>query len=244
MKVQAWGKTDKGIKRAANQDSIYLSEALGLFVVADGMGGHKGGEVASKIAVDTVSELVEKWRQKPKQKETPRELIERVFHESCKRIFDKSNENKKLKGMGTTMVLALRVDDYIYIGNVGDSRCYTMEGVHLWQITEDHSLVYEQMRAGIIKPEDIDRVEGKNIITRSVGYEPEVTVDVFERKLKPGAKFLLCSDGLYGMVDNDRINEICLLLDTKEWPDRMIYESNQAGGDDNISIVGLTVSES
>jgi protein phosphatase len=139
MKFHSWYLTDKGLRRETNQDSCLINQELGLFVVADGMGGHSGGEVASNLAVETVEEVM---IQPGTQKIPARELIINAYEEASKRIFDlAANERRELLGMGTTMVLAYVRGRNLYIANVGDSRCYLFKKPHLWQVTEDHSLL-------------------------------------------------------------------------------------------------------
>lgn len=240
MKLKSWGDTHKGMKRSGNQDNFLVDEDLSLFIVADGMGGHKGGEVASAMAVDTARNIYLDSIKSGEQA-SPREIIQRMYEASSNSIYDRGAKDGKLKGMGTTMVLVLHVGNHLYIGNVGDSRCYLQRGLDLWQVSEDHSLVYEQLREGIIKEEQLGQVEGKNIITRSVGFERDVVCDVFERELEPGDKYILCSDGLSGMLSDSRINEICLSCEPDEWPSRMIKEANDAGGDDNVTVLSVVV---
>lgn len=242
MKLIGWGQTDKGMKRSGNQDSFLVDEDLALFIVADGMGGHKGGEVASEMAVDCAREVYLESVKEGNQM-SPRELLQKMYEFASNSIYDRGVKVSKLKGMGTTMVLILRLGDHIYIGNVGDSRCYLQRGLDLWQVSEDHSLVYEQLREGIIKEEQLGQVEGKNIITRSVGFERDVVCDVFERELVTGDRYIICSDGLSGMLSDSRINEICLSCGPAEWPERMIKEANDAGGDDNVTVVSVVVTD-
>ena len=240
MRLRAWGLTDKGKKRSGNQDSFLVDEELDLYIVADGMGGHKGGEVASQMAVSAARDVLIR-HYKSESRQSPRELVQEMYSEASRQIYERGDKVSKLKGMGTTMVLVLKMGEHLYIGNVGDSRCYLQKSLYLWQVTEDHSLVYEQMREGIISESQLDQVEGKNIITRSVGYEREVVCDIFERELFLGDRYLLCSDGLSGMLSDSRINEICLSCPPWEWPERMIQEANAAGGDDNVSVLSLLV---
>lgn len=240
MKIHAWGLTDVGIKRTKNQDSFLIDNDLELFVVADGMGGHKGGEVASAMAVEAAKNVVQA---NDKTKISPRELIQQIYTQASNSIFDKSASDQSLKGMGTTMVMALRFGNSLFIGNVGDSRCYLQSGMEMWQITEDHSLVYEQLREGLIGLEDVDTMEGKNIITRSVGYEREVVCDIIERSLQVNDRYILCSDGLYGMITDLRINEICLTTEVENWSKRMVEEAKLAGGDDNVTVLTLSVTK-
>lgn len=238
MKVEAWGQTDVGLKRDINQDSILRDEEMGLYVVADGMGGHRGGEVASAMAVEACVEVFEESAAKTQ----PKDLIKRAFKEASRRIFLKSTrENPELMGMGTTMILAYTRDSRIYIGNVGDSRAYLWKDQKLWQLSEDHSLVNEQIKAGIITAKDIDTVVGRNVITRSVGFEEDVVVDIAEREAFPGEIYLLCSDGLSGLITDARISEICAKLDPQTIVETAISEAKKAGGDDNVSVIVIKV---
>lgn len=236
MKLKGWGQTDVGLKREINQDTILVDNVLGLFVVADGMGGHKGGEVASAIAVKTAKEIVEEHQSKPNL--SPRDLILKIYQEASERIHYKSSvESPELAGMGTTMVLGLLVDDTIYIGNVGDSRCYLFKNKFLWQMTDDHSLVNEQLRAGIISEDEVDMMVGKNVITRSVGYEKDVRVDISQKRLEPSERLLLCSDGLCGLVSDAIIEDICRKKSGQNCVEECIVAAKEAGGDDNISVI-------
>jgi len=239
MKLNVWCRTDKGLRRESNQDSFLVNESLGLFVVADGMGGHSGGEVASMIAVQTVEDVVKNNREKMT---TPRDLLTKAYEEASQRIFDKAaNERPELSGMGTTMVLCYKHGSSIYIGNVGDSRVYLFRKPYLWQMTEDHSLVNEQLRAGIINDEQVKTFAGKNVITRSVGYEREVYVDILERPLQAGDCFLLCSDGLSGLVNDNLISEIISQTEPEKVPEACIERALANGGDDNVTVLFIQV---
>lgn len=244
MHYDVWGQTDVGLKRDINQDSILVDKQLSLFVVADGMGGHKGGEVASAMAVQTVQEILRFHiagtgaNSGSNQKLNPRDLLNLAYREASGRIHHKStHENPELMGMGTTMVAALAVGDRLFIANVGDSRAYLIHNNGLWQLTEDHSLVYEQLKAGVIKDEDVDQMVGRNVITRSVGFERDVQVDIIERQVQPGEMFLLCSDGLSGMVPYRKIVEIVTTKPVDKIVASCIKEAKKAGGDDNVSVL-------
>lgn len=235
MKFDCWYLTDKGLRRDSNQDSCLVNRELGLFIVADGMGGHSGGEVASSMAV----EAVEKMMLNPEaQRKSPRELLLQCYEEASRRIFDRAaNEQPELVGMGTTMVIAYIRGKHLYVGNVGDSRCYLFKRPYLWQITEDHSLLNEQLRSGVMTEEQVHQLVGRNVITRSVGYEREVYPDVIEREIFPGEIFLICSDGLSGLVDDKKICEIL----SQNTPDKAVKacveQALANGGDDNVTVM-------
>lgn len=237
MNVQAWCQTDVGLRRSNNQDSFLIDESLGLYLVADGMGGHVGGEVASRMAVETVRDVVQQaLREAGARRPNARAVLVKAYEAACAAIYDKSQEpNSDLEGMGTTLVAAFLLGDTLYIGNVGDSRAYLYSQGQLFQITEDHSLVNEQVRAGLLKESDVEKFASKNVITRSVGFEREVQVDIIERTVQPGDMILICSDGLSGMVADARIAEICGTLQPKDVVSRCIDEAKANGGDDNVT---------
>ena len=233
-----WCQTDKGMKRESNQDTFLIDPELGLYVLADGMGGHSGGEVASAMAVQVAREVVQSSF-KSDRGVYPHELIDRIYQEATKRIYAKSTEDKSLEGMGTTMVVALNRDDTLYIGNVGDSRAYLLRGDKMWQLTEDHSLVNEHFRAGLLSEDKMDTFIHKNVITRSVGFDAGVDCDVVERVLEADDRILMCSDGLSGMISDEEILGIC----NAEEPDlvvpKLIQTANEKGGEDNVTALLL-----
>ncbi|MDG0817119.1 Stp1/IreP family PP2C-type Ser/Thr phosphatase [Bdellovibrio svalbardensis] len=237
MKFDSWYLTDVGRRRETNQDSCLINRELGLFIVADGMGGHSGGEVASAMAVETVEEMM---LQPDAMKKSPRELLQLAYEEASRRIFDKAaTERPELAGMGTTMVMAHVRGKHLYVGNVGDSRCYLFKKPYLYQITEDHSLINEQLRAGVMTEEQVMQFVGRNVITRSVGYERDVYPDIIEREISPGEIFLMCSDGLSGLVSDQRISEIL----NQNTPDKAVKacveQALANGGDDNVTVMLL-----
>jgi len=239
MKYEAWVITDKGLRRDSNQDSSLTNTEKGFFVVADGMGGHSGGEVASSIAVATVNELMSD----PETMErSPREIIMKTYEVASHRIYDKAaKENPELAGMGTTMVLGYIRDGNIYIGNVGDSRCYMFQRPYLWQVTEDHSLVNEQLRSGLLTEDQARTQGGKNVITRSVGYERDVYPDVIERALSDGEIFIFCSDGLSNMVNDVKLAEIFNNNPPGKAAKICIEQALANGGDDNVTVLVLHI---
>lgn len=239
MTLNAWSKSDVGLKRDRNEDSCFVDDKLGLFVVADGMGGHRGGEVASRMAVDTVRDVVSKGRREAgNRKVNARALLIKSYEEASKRIYNASQSTSSaLNGMGTTLVAAIKDGANLLIGNVGDSRAYLFTQGKLWQLTEDHSLVNEQIRAGIINEKDLERLAPRNVITRSVGFEPEVQADMLEYTVNEGDLILLCSDGLSGLVSDQKIAELCRRYQASELVSVCIDEAKKAGGDDNITVV-------
>ncbi len=238
--MNVWCRTDKGRKRESNQDSFLINKELGLYVVADGMGGHSGGEVASAMAVKAVEDFVKSHHN---QGLDARDLISKAYREASNSIYDRAARDSKLMGMGTTMVLVYFKDDSAYIANVGDSRVYLFRKPQIWQITEDHSLMNEQLRAGIITEDQIKTFANKNVITRSVGYERDVHVDIFERPTQAGDEFLLCSDGLTGMVDDQLIAELFTRNQAEQVTTSCIDKALENGGDDNVTVMHLQVRE-
>lgn len=240
MRFQAWGLTDKGLKRDGNQDSFMVDERLGLFIVADGVGGHSGGEVASALAVETVREVVGHPRA---MQFKAKEVLYQAYEEASHRIFDRAIQESRLNGMGTTMVMGYIRENKLFIANVGDSRCYLFRKPHLWQLTEDHSLINEQIRLGMMTEEQAKKVIGKNVITRSVGFERDVFPDLLEREISSGDTFLFCSDGLSGMVDDQEMCKIFNQTPIEKITPMMIQKALAGGGDDNVTVVVLHVQD-
>jgi protein phosphatase len=236
--------TDIGRRRSQNQDSVAAEPQLGLFLVADGMGGHKGGEIASAMAVDQITEYFQKVQGHAKK--DPAEVLKSAIEHASQVIFTRAADEPELSGMGTTTTAAYVQDSTVYIGQVGDSRCYYIKGDNIWQLTRDHSWVQERLRAGLITREQLKTDQMKNIITRSVGYEEEVKVDLFRMNLSSGDCLLLCSDGLSGKVEDLKIQQIIRShLSHPQGPQQavqaLIEQANQNGGDDNISAIVIQV---
>lgn len=240
MRFQSWCLSDKGLKREGNQDSFLVDERLGLFIVADGVGGHQGGEVASALAVETVREVVGH----PKANRfTPKEVLYQAYEEASHRIFDRAMKENKLNGMGTTMVMGYIRENKIFIANVGDSRSYLYRKPYIWQMTEDHSLINEQIRLGLLTEEQAHKTIGKNVITRSVGFERDVFPDVIEREVSVGDVFLFCSDGLSGMVDDQLMCQIFNQNPADKVTPKMIEHALANGGDDNVTVLVLQIQD-
>jgi serine/threonine protein phosphatase PrpC len=246
-KVRSIFITDVGSKRAKNQDNGLASPEYGFCVIADGMGGHRGGETASRIAVEKQSEsLIRPSQGKP----LPDRMIEglRQAHDS---IYQMSQENESLRGMGTTSTF-LALDDSknpseAWITHVGDSRCYLVKPGAIWQLTRDHSMVQEKLRAGLITREQLKTDVMRNVITRSVGFELQLDPDLYHLEVSSNDLFLLCSDGLTGQLED---LEILAVVDecrpSRDWEEcarRLIALANERGGDDNISVGILDIGD-
>jgi PPM family protein phosphatase len=234
MRFQSWCLTDKGKKRESNQDSFLIDDRLGVFIVADGVGGHTGGEVASALAVETVREVIAH----PKAGQfKPKEVLYQAYEEASHRIFDRAAQEVRLNGMGTTMVMGYYRDTKLYVANVGDSRCYLYRKPYLWQMTEDHSLINEQIRLGMMSEEQARKQLGKNVITRSVGFERDVFPDILEREVSAGDTFLFCSDGLSGMVNDADMAKILNNTPPEKITQAMVEKALDHGGDDNVTVL-------
>lgn len=237
INLTSFGKTDVGLRRQKNEDSFLIDESLGLFVVADGMGGHKGGDMASSMAVKIVRETVA-HHLKTAVAFSPKESITDAYLQASQQIFHKSHiEQPELQGMGTTLISCFYYKGTLYIGNVGDSRVYLIRDNRMWQLTEDHSLLNEHVRAGLLRDADIAQFQAKNVITRSVGFERDALCDVIERSVKPGDRFMMCSDGLSGLVKAERLLEMCNMPNMEDAVNACIHEAKQNGGDDNITVL-------
>ena len=236
--MRIYSATDVGQKRKMNQDYVFATaDPVGnlpnLFVVADGMGGHNAGDYASSHAVTS---MVEEIRQDADF--NPVKVIRHAIETANTEIIEQAQKDEKLRGMGTTMVVATIVGQYAYVANVGDSRLYLIEDKIL-QITKDHSLVEEMVRRGLITAEEARNHPDKNIITRALGAEKTVDVDFFDMRLEPGSTILMCSDGLSNMVEDKKMEEIILNSDEDiTWKgNTLIQEANNNGGKDNIAII-------
>jgi protein phosphatase len=228
MRIEVGATTDIGRVRERNEDSILVEPPL--FVVADGMGGHRGGQVASRVALETIERLVAEGRGS---------LPDHV-RGANRAVWDRSVEDERLSGMGTTLT-ATRVDGAIaLIAHVGDSRAYLLRDGELRQLTEDHTLVARMVKSGEITEAEAEVHPHKNVLTRALGTDEQVEVDEDTIALQDGDRLLLCSDGLTGMVTEDQIQAI---LENSEQPqqaaDRLVKAANRAGGIDNISVVVL-----
>ncbi len=254
MDLKYWAATDVGRKRTHNEDNFLVDPDLKLFIVADGMGGHASGEVASAMAVHTIRDLI--WRERELFDQPEEEdptwhmqvcmLLEYAVHIACESIFRKGSQEPEKKGMGTTVVVLLIAGDRGYIAYVGDSRIYLLRGGIVYQLTEDHSLMNELIRQGKITAEDFDDspyAQFRHAMTRAVGPQEMVEVDTLDFDMIPGDAFLLCSDGLYEYVDDNDIARMLALPEVREIPGRLIDMANTRGGKDNITALVIQVPE-
>lgn len=239
MKLKSYAITDIGLKRRINQDAFLKDDDLKLYIVADGMGGHRGGEVASQLAVEVIQEFCHK-----NPELNGREVLDKAINLSCQEIYNASKEHDELTGMGTTVVAILFKELDIFIAQVGDSRVYLLQGSSIWQITEDHSLLNEEIRSGRLAANQAESYQFKNVITRSVGYESHVQVDIYHRQYQVGDKFLLCTDGLCGLIDSKEMAKIIQENESEEALKILVGLANQKGGDDNITALIVEVLES
>lgn len=229
--MKAVSRTHIGNVRASNQDALLLLPGLyGLYGVADGMGGHKAGDVASQMAVRVMKQMLE--GKKPNAK-----LLRFGIEEANRQIYQEQLDNPDYNGMGTTVTVIWEDEKRVLLGHVGDSRCYRLRGGVLNQISEDHSLVGEMVREGIITPEEAARHPYRNIITRAVGTGRTVIVDITELSKEKGDQYLMCSDGLYEYLTDDEIKRTLSALPMEEAADRMLSLALERGGADNISLV-------
>ena len=235
--MKAFAATDVGKVRKVNQDCVFSSTVPvgclpNLFIVADGMGGHKAGDIASRLTVDSVVDKLSKVNSKDYIS-----VITDTIIKVNKEVIDKAAESQDYAGMGTTLVVATVFDNILKVANVGDSRLYVI-GEDIIQITRDHSLVEEMVTNGQLNRADARVDKRKNIITRAIGGESKVEAEMFSVELKPEDKILMCSDGLSNMVDDTEILEIINREPDIEKAARMLIDAaNENGGKDNISVV-------
>ena len=237
--------SDVGLVRRKNEDSYYIGCPLGgleenLFIVADGMGGHRGGCYASRFVVQKIPQLL---KEDPRTKKISGTLLRAVENTNAA-LYKISKEDEELEGMGSTLVMALCYKKRWELINVGDSRAYVWEGESLRQITQDHSLVEEMVRAGRLNREDPLYQEQKHVITRAMGIEPLVMEDAFSLPLREGQRLLLCSDGLHGMVSDEAIAAVLKEeADTERAAGRLLDMALEAGGRDNITLILIDYQE-
>jgi serine/threonine protein phosphatase PrpC len=226
--------TDPGRRRRRNEDAFVLEPPL--FAVADGMGGAQAGEIASRIAASVLRDSAER---------SGEDSVSTLIQEANRRVYEAASTDEARSGMGTTITAALVEDGTVRIGHVGDSRAYRIRDGKLEQLTEDHSLVAELVRSGRLSPEEADVHPQRSVITRALGTDPDVDVDTFTVEARPGDVFMICSDGLTSMVDDEAILEIVernrVSLD--QAARALVDAANKGGGEDNITIVAFEIGD-
>jgi PPM family protein phosphatase len=240
-------RTDPGLARENNEDSVTVDEATRLGILADGMGGYNAGEVASGMATTFIKSELGRWLAQAGRHANAREVrraMEICVDNANRSIFNAANSNPQYSGMGTTLVVGVFQDGRLMLGHIGDSRCYRLRNGELEQITKDHSLLQEQMDAGLITPEQAATSTNKNLVTRALGVEDAVLLEVNEHRVEAGDIYLMCSDGLSDMVDDEGIARI-LGQDAplEQKVASLIDTANANGGRDNISVLVARASE-
>ena len=226
------GLSHPGRKRRRNEDAWVCHPPL--FAVADGMGGARGGEIASRVAATALGESVDG---------SGESRVVALIQEANRQVYERAHEDSDASGMGTTITVALFEDGIVSIGHVGDSRAYLIRDQNVDQLTEDHSLVAELVRTGRLSPEEAESHPQRSVITRALGTDPDVDVDVFSVEAKPGDLFLICSDGLTSMVDDATILEVVehQREDLDGVAKELVAAANRSGGEDNITVVFFEV---
>ncbi len=243
--------TDVGQRRDHNEDAIASDTEVGLVVLADGMGGYKAGEVASEIAVLTITSAIKEAMQSliPGQTDillgmqAEAQLIIDAVKNANETIYSVSQSQPQCAGMGTTLVVGLFTNNKLLVGHIGDSRMYRMRGQALIRLTEDHSLLQEQIKSGLITEEQAKYSANKNLVTRALGIDPEVELELNEFDVEVGDIYLLCSDGLTDLIEDTVISATLNMLssDLTETAQKLVDMANEHGGQDNISVILVRV---
>jgi protein phosphatase len=244
MRLLAWGQSDVGRKRDHNEDSFLVEAPLGLFAVADGMGGHQAGEKASRMAIDILGREMHEAERRGALRNgegTAAQLIRGAAQRAGAAIFDAAQTDTEMAGMGTTLTALLIHRGRANLAHVGDSRCYLYRDGRCQQITDDHSWVSEQVRAGLLSEAEARESKFKHVITRSVGFEREVMVDASALPVMPGDCLLLCSDGLSNYLDAGELAKVMVSRFYQQVPSLLIGLANDRGGEDNITVVLVQV---
>ena len=233
--------TDTGLARDNNEDAVALDAQTGLCILADGMGGYNAGEIASGMACAFIKSEMSRWLSQAGVNANSKEVkraLEICVQNANHSIFNAANSNPQYTGMGTTLVVGVFQTGRLMLGHIGDSRCYRLRDGNFQQITKDHSLLQEQIDAGLITPEQALTSANKNLVTRALGVEDGVLLDVTEHRVETGDVYLMCSDGLSDMVRDQSIADIMLGDATlAQKATQLVAVANAAGGRDNISVV-------
>lgn len=247
LRIEVAGETNVGMKRNHNEDNFSILEDSGLYIVADGMGGHASGEVASKMAVDSLREFFSATAQDP-ERTWPYKMDRSKGYEENRlitgiklanlRIYESAQRDPRQRGMGTTIVTMFAVEDGVYVAHVGDSRGYRVRDGKIEQLTEDHSLLNDYIKMKRLTPEEIANFPHKNVIVRALGMKDTVKVDTRFEQPRAGDVYLLCSDGLSGPVTDEMMLEVVSkTADLKGAATKLIEAANGNGGPDNITVV-------
>jgi protein phosphatase len=234
VRYAAAAVTDRGRKRPSNEDAYGFSVEAGVYVVCDGMGGAAAGEIASAVAVDEILRLLK--QRNPENQIPLQDAAQDAICAANDAIYSKAQRNQRLNGMGTTLVVLAAREQHVWVMNIGDSRCYRLRRGKLEQVTRDHSLVEEQVRLGRMTPREALHSPLKNVITRALGTQSQVTPDIFEFEAEVGDLFLLCSDGLTRELSDQTIGDVLnhdLPLETLS--SQLVEAAKKAGGHDNIT---------
>ncbi|MCB9764032.1 MAG: Stp1/IreP family PP2C-type Ser/Thr phosphatase [Alphaproteobacteria bacterium] len=257
MHIEAYAATDVGPVREQNEDAWLVELDGGLFAVADGMGGHAAGEVASSIAVETVREILlgnkdpeetvladpGGGKQGPDQADILRERLRYAMNQSSVRIRREIERRPSYAGMGTTLVVVMVDEDQVHLAHVGDSRAYLFRNDRLMRLTRDHTVVQQEVDAGRLTPELARIVPHKNILTKSVGFHGPVDPDTSTRAIEPGDIFLLCSDGLTDPLEDGEIEAICCKTHPEDLAQTLVNQALRKGGDDNVTVVVVAIGD-
>jgi serine/threonine protein phosphatase PrpC len=251
-RLSAAALTHVGRVRDHNEDGYVVDDKLGLFAVADGMGGHAAGEVASRLSLETVQRVIREgygrvsaYRMSPEARDAAQsvlKLLEEAAQAACQAVHDVGTRDDDKRGMGTTMSLILINETQAFVAHVGDSRIYLVRGDKVHQLTQDHTLQNELLKRGKLSPEAISKVAQKNALTRAIGVYASVEVDTLQLDVLPGDRLLLCSDGLYAYLKKGELNSI-LDAPPAEAAQRLIALANQRGGHDNITAVVISAGD-
>ena len=238
--MQLWGLTDPGNLREQNQDSyamVSFSRDRSLMIVCDGMGGAKSGNVASSLAVDVFTDEVRRCQRPGMTPERGAEVLRGALELANKAVFEQAQVSDDFTGMGTTLSVLWMSDNFVYIGHVGDSRVYLLRDGEFKQMTLDHSLVEQLVREGVLTEEEAQNHPMRNIITRAIGTDESVEVDVVVEERRKGDLWLACSDGLHGLVDDRQMRDALRQYAPEKAADVLLKAALDAGGRDNVTLV-------
>lgn len=252
MKLQAHGLSDVGLARQRNEDAFGVDEALGLFIVADGVGGAAAGDVASRTVCETIREhvagevnIIEQAGARPSatNRAAVVALLKRAVHKACKTVYELAQDDAEKRGMASTVAIVQLIGSGAIVAHAGDSRVYLGRAGKLHQLTDDHTLLGEMLRRGEITPDDARTSSLKSVLTRAVGFQPHVELDALHVELVAGDRLLVCSDGLFGHLGHDEIQKAVASLAGPTLTRTLIDSANQRGGRDNITVIAVEIEQ-